>query len=304
MNILGLHGRNDEYWPDADYEAIAYIRPHWLKMMGNTDASVFERLRQLLPDVKFITRLYVGGFGEGHRHPSPDEFAKEAIEQIRPLLPFCSDFEVHNEPNHLHGIEGWGDTEADADDFNRWFSLVYHRINDLSLRSDYQLRLGFPGLAVPHNDLMWLDKCRPAIEMSDWLGCHCYWQAPDYGDKNHLSREWGLKFALYSDLYPDHDIYITEAGNSNCQATYEQKKDGKPYPIDWALYATEFVEWFTELDTVSDDCVHLRKYPKLIGAMPFLLSSPDKNWDGFAWLASDGRKKAVVEPIAKLNHLD
>jgi hypothetical protein len=73
MEIKGVHGRNDIDWPQRDIEAVKRSGVKWLKMMSNTTPAVFARLRDEVPDIKFITRLYHPSFNE-NGHLSPQDF--------------------------------------------------------------------------------------------------------------------------------------------------------------------------------------------------------------------------------------
>jgi hypothetical protein len=93
------------------------------------------------------------------------------------LKPYCTKFHVCNEPNHVERYEGWGPTDDDARSFNAWFQETYRRLKDAHPWAS----IGFPGLALgehSHRERTWLKLCRPAVEMADWLGVHCYWQTP------------------------------------------------------------------------------------------------------------------------------
>jgi hypothetical protein len=270
---VGVHARNDIEFHDADYRIISEAKIETVKMMSQTSLNTFQRLKQLRPDIELITRLFDDRIGK-HGHPSPEEFATRMVPIMRQLQPFSTKFEVHNEPNHLDRIEGWGDTDADAQDFNAWFLRVY---NILKAQCPWA-QLGFPGLAIPHRDVEWVEVCRPAVLKSDWLGVHCYWQTPPHEVHNHLADFWGLRFKYYHQKFPDKIIDLTEVGNSNVQ---------NGIPFTEATHAREYTEYLTE-------CF---KYPYLNSVTFFILSSPDPNWDGFAWRGQDDRPHEVVWAI-------
>lgn len=257
--LIGIHGRNDIYYEDIDYQTISIMKAQVIKTMSQTHNSVYDRLIAEHPNIAFIVRLYGSGFGTGH-HPTPEQFVMEMLPRIEELKQYTSMFQIHNEPNHIARYEGWGQTDEDAHAFTSWYIEVFNRLKS----AHPNLNFGFPGLAVPHRDDRWLEICKSAIEMSDWLGCHCYWQNPNLNENNHLADFWGLRFKMYHDKFPNKDIHILEAGNSNHQ-------NGYPLPED--VMAREMVEWMTTACRFS--------YVK--SASPFILSSPDPNWDGFAW---------------------
>ena len=276
---VGLHGRNNVTFDEIDYQVIHTANIETLKMMGQTQATVFKRLKQENPNIELITRLYDDRFGVNKR-PTPQEFAEKQLPIMRALQPYCAKFEVHNEPNHLQGYEGWGQEDYHAQDFNRWFLRVY----DLLKNALPWALLGFPGLAIPHRDLQWIEICRPAVERADWLGVHCYWQTPPGQGKNHLVDFWGLRFKYYRQKFPRKILDITECGNSNIQAD-------PPIAISEDSLARQYVEYYQEVF----------KYPYLNSASFFLLSSQDPTWDFFAWRSESGRVKPVVQQVKQMS---
>ncbi len=275
---VGLHGRNNITFAEVDYQAIRAANIETLKMMGQTSPAVFQRIKTENPDIEFITRLYDDRFGVD-KHPTPEEFVARQVPIMSALQPYCTKFEVHNEPNHQMRYEGWGQEDRHAEAFNNWFLQVYALIKQALPWT----QLGFPGLAIPHRDLEWIKICRPAIERADWLGVHCYWQTPPGQERNHLNDAWGLRFKYYHQEFPQKIIDITECGNSNIQAN-------PPIEISEAALAQQFVEYYQELF----------RYPYLNSASFFLLSSQDPTWDFFAWRSENGRVKPVVSAVGKM----
>ncbi|NJN84094.1 MAG: N-acetylmuramidase family protein [Caldilineaceae bacterium] len=274
---VGVHGRNGDRWEDADYQVVRDAKIEVVKMMTVSNVDVFRRLKQENPDLQIITRLHGSGFGEGH-HPTAEEYANQMIPKMRELQPYCTDFQVHNEPNHVHRYEGWGNSDDDARDFNAWFLDVFARLKQACPWAS----LGFPGLAVPdplHRDKAWLTLCKPSIEKADWLGCHCYWQTPNDRPSVMLEEHSGLCFKYYHAAYPDKVIHILECGNSNGQ--------GAGFSTDPKLYADEYVRWLTEVF----------KYPYVASTAFFILSSPDPVWDSFAWRTKSALKDRIVAAI-------
>lgn len=267
---VGLHGRNHEFYEEVDYQLIREARIETLKMMSQTHPDVFKRIKRDNPDMEFIVRLWDDRMGVGN-HPTPEQFVERMLPLMEGLRPYATKYEIHNEPNHLHRYEGWGQEDADARDFNEWYQRVFKLLKQ---RCSWAL-LGFPGLAIPHRDLEWVEICRPSVEMSDFLGVHCYWQTTPEQPKNHLTDFWGLRFKYYRDKFPTKIIDLLEVGNSNAQSGL---------PISDEEIARQYVEYFQELF----------KYPYLNSASPFIMSSPDRTWDSFAWRKVSGEVKPVV----------
>lgn len=272
---VGLHGRNAVDFEGPDYQIINQAKIEVLKLMSFTDSGVFDQLKIANPDLLIITRLYDDRINTGYV-PTPEEFSERMGQEILRLGHWCKAYEIHNEPNHPAGYEGWDSSDESAASFNNWFIQVYQ-----ILKARYPwASFGFPGLAIPHRDLEWLELCRPAIEMAGWLGVHCYWQTPASEPNNHLADFWGLRFKSYQAAFPDKDIHITEAGNSNYQSNIPWSED---------QMAREYTEYLTE-------CF---KYPYLKSINFFIMSSPDPYWQPFCWREGD-RLKPVVAAVGGL----
>lgn len=270
---VGVHGRNDYQYHGRDFDLIREAKIEAIKMMSFNPPDIFHRLRDVNSALDFVVRLYDDRINVGY-HPTPAEFADKFIPIMRQLQPYTGKFEVHNEPNHLQGIEGWGQEDHHARDFNTWFPEVYDRLKQACPWA----ALGFPGLAIPHRDLEWVEICRPAVERADWLAVHCYWQNPTFTENNHLDDFWGLRFKHYHEKFPNKTIEITEFGNSNGQSGY---------PVDPHKIAQEYTEYYQELF----------KYPYLFSASAFIMSAPQAEWQIFVWRHENGQFLPVVAAV-------
>jgi len=270
---VGVHGRNATNYEEADFELIERAKIDQMVVMSFTEPANLQRIRTIRPDLEFLIRLYTGGFGPGH-HPGAMRFCSEVIPQVARLQPFAKRFQIHNEPNHAHGTEGWDASNASAKDFAAWYDTAF-----TILKSEFpHLQFGFPGLAVPgfvHRDYQWLDICARQIQMSDFLGAHAYWQGVD--QENMWSDQWGLRFKNYHKRFPNKRIELTEVGNST---------EG----IDPEVVAYEYPNYYSAL-------MH---YPYLGGVSPFIASSPDPQWGDFTWRYENGNMKPVVEAVGWL----
>ncbi|RME47315.1 MAG: hypothetical protein D6796_07815, partial [Caldilineae bacterium] len=279
---VGLNGRNADFFDELDYRVIQTARIETVKMMSHTNPAVFARLKQENPKLEIITRLFDDRIQ--YSHPTPAEFADRMIPVMRTLRPYCHKFQVVNEPNHHQRYEGWGDTDADAKDFNAWFLEVYDRLKNACPWAS----LGFPGLAMPdaaHRDRAWLNICRPAIERADWLGVHCYWQTPPGKPTLAFHENFGLNYQYYHRQFPDKTLEILECGNSNIH---------NQFPITDEAIAQEYVAWLQQVF----------QYNYVNSACFFILSSPDKRWKFFSWRTEDGWVKPVVHWIGQMNRPD
>jgi hypothetical protein len=280
---VGLGGRNDAAFQEGDYQLIGAAKIETLKMMSLTDPAVFARIRKENPDVEFIVRLYDDRMN-ANGHPTPKEFADRMIPIMRGLQPYAVKFEVGNEPNHFRRIEGWGPTDADAQNFNAWFLEVY----GLLKMAHPWAELGYPALATPdsyHRDKAWLALTGEAVERADWLGVHCYWQSPPDKPSTMFDEAHGLCFKYYHELFPAKPLELTEFDNDNVVWDIP--------PLTPEQIAQEVVTYYQELF----------KYPYIRSASAFIMSSPDSQWDYFAWRTDAGGFKPVVAAVADMARL-
>ena len=264
--LVGLHGRNDSQFAEADFQALGHARIGRVKLMSFTDSAVFQRLAKRR---HLITRLYDDRLRDGN-HVGPTLFVERMAPEIERVRGWCRLFEIHNEPNHYTGLEGWGPGDAEARAFRAWYAEVYAMLKARFPWASF----GFPGLALnwPHRDMEWLDICADVIRASDWLGCHCYWQ---WG--NMMSPDWGLRFTQYHAQFPHLPVYITEIGDSTPGRSPEEIAD---------LYVRYYQK--------------VAEYDYIQTAVAFILSSPDPQWDAFCWRNEDGTFRPVVGAVGAM----
>lgn len=283
---VGIMWRNSPDNRERDFQAVQVARMEAIKVMSFTPPDVAVQLKresELGGQLEFLVRLYSGAFGLGHRHPAPEVFVSDMRPAIDAWLPHASKFQIHNEPNHHAGIEGWGSTDDDARSFNAWFLATFEILQSLYPEALF----GFPGLAInyPHRDMEWLQICRPAVEEAHWLGAHAYWQNPNYTDRNHLSPDWGMRLVQYAREFPLKLIEITEVGCSN-------GVDGLPM----AWIPDDYVEWLTEMFRATAESRELN-----VGAAYFfLLSAPQTEWFPFTWVLETGFHRPVVGIVGNM----
>ncbi|MCZ7569695.1 MAG: discoidin domain-containing protein [Ardenticatenaceae bacterium] len=277
--LVGLHARNDAVFTPVDYEIVRQARVESMKTLSFLSDEVYAALRGMNPQMEFIVRLYTH-MPRGSVVP-PQQFADEfqpLIERFGKKFSILK-YEIHNEPNHLTGLEGWGQTEQDARDFQAWYKQVFAILKQ---RNPWAL-FGFPGLAVPHNDLQWLDWAREAIEISDWLGCHIYWQTPANAPNTYRDDVWGGRYQTYHARYPHKLIEVTEYGNSNGQSGI---------PLSEQEQAAQYVWWLT----------NIQRFSYLGSAHAFIATSPDPTWvnQRFTWGdPSSGRVFQVASAVGQ-----
>lgn len=263
---VGLCARNNTKFDGKDFEVFNRAKIELAVMMSFTENSAFDGLRGLNTDMDFIVRLYDGRISSGGSVPQ-EAFVDAMSPEIERLRGYTDMFQIHNEPNHFAGIEGWGSTDEDAENFTHWYKNVLSMLKE---RHPWA-KFGFPGLALnqPHRDLPWLEICRNEIEASDWLGCHCYWQWD-----NMYNESWGLRFTHYHSRFPNKTIHITEFGNST---------PGLPDDV----MATEYTQYYNQL----------QYYEYLGSASAFIATSPDPTWAPFCWAWENGIIRPVVDAV-------
>lgn len=282
MTRIGVCTRNQETFPNAEFEVYHEAKLQSFKVMSHATNDTFKRIATEHPDKEIVVRLWDRGLQDKYFNPgqgdkcSPDEYIavhSKRLDLLFNIVPRHQiKVQIHNEPNHIHKYEGWGQEDEHAASFTQWYIRVFW-----GLKSRYpDVKFGFPGLAIPHRDDQWLAICKPAIRMSDFLGVHLYWQNLEPHHQNHVADFWGLRFKFYNKMYPDHNLYALEAGNSNIHA-------GNQYVNPGAI-ASEIREHISELS----------KYDYVKAVHYFICSSPSPEWEGFVWLKESGERNPVV----------
>ena len=262
--VHGVHWRNDPWRiEESDFHKFALGKFDWVAAIcypnlppelqaGHLD--VYRRLREIDPGVKFLVRLNLSG------PVKSSEFVAAFAPRLEELREFTDLFQIHNEPNHP-GEHFGGSSDESAWRYRWWHQRVVEGLKETAPWA----RLGFPGLAVRQREEAWLDICGPAIDMSDFLGCHVYWQ-----HDNWASPDWGGRYALFPRAFPDKDLYITEYGDSTPGRSATEK-------------ARIYIQWLRKIggqgtgvggQGIEDRC------PK--AACAFILSSSDEAWSSFS----------------------
>lgn len=262
----GLCARNDRRFTPTDFEIFKRAKIELAVVMSFTENEALNGLRGLNESMAFIVRLYDDRIGTGGYVPQ-EAFVERMSPEIERLRPFATLFQIHNEPNHVAGIEGWGSTDGDAYNFAHWYGCVLRMLKN---RHPWA-KFGFPGLALnwPHRDLPWLKICEDVIRKSDWLGCHCYWQY-----YNMYNDDWGMRFGHYHRRFPNKTIHITEFGDS----TPGLRDD---------IMAAEYQEYYRQL----------QHYDYIGSASAFIATSPDPAWAPFCWGWENGIIRPVVDKV-------
>lgn len=268
--IKGVHLPNNKM-RSSDYLAYDSARLEGFK--GMTFASDPEDAQALMVrDADSMVRLYDDRIRAPNHGVKAVQFCLKQEAPIRTYMKMgVKKFEIHNEPNHPSGIEGWGAQREDARRFNAWYQVVYGTLKEMFPDAEF----GFPGLVPQVNDLMWWDECKKSIQMSDWVGFHGYWQFD-----NHTSRQWGMRHVYLWRRHPTKPMYVTECGD-----------------------ATDIEGFDTKAARLGRYASLLQRFPWIQGVYPFILSSHDPQWDEFAWVGQDGQIRPFVDWMRNLQEL-
>jgi len=267
MLVMG-HASNKERWDEADFGLIEQAGFQGMVGLTISEPEMYARANTLLTEPKqWVVRLWWPG-----RPPAPAEF----VAAMKPKLQACQalglrfNVEILTEPNHLSGGPGWGITAEHARDFRLW----YHLTLKLLRQELPNVPFGFPALCpVPDlkTDLVWLDVCRDAVEASDFLAVHCYWQYD-----NMTSPDWGYRFLQYHDLFPEKVLWITEFGDSTPGVSHERK-------------AQEYLSFWQEAAW----------HEYIAGAAPFLVGGTE-DWAEFRLGEPEARAARIAATAAQL----
>lgn len=255
MIRAGVHLANDGNVTDEHLALIRNLR--LVKGLVRLDCDWDEvdwaqlgcHLRQ---DAAVVLRLFFPGRLDAAEFVA--RAAKKLPSVLTSLSPRTCYLEIHNEPNHAGGIEGWGATDADAADFADWYRGVL-----LGLEHHGLFHLGFPGLAVgewAHRERRWATINHLNMAASDWIGVHCYWQTWEQIEHPQL----GLNWKWYRKHFPGHRIIVTEAGNSGCDGPM-----GAPGPAE---QAAQYRRW---CELARDD----------VWGVAFYILGGSEDWKGF-----------------------
>jgi len=253
---VGLCARNDFHLYDPDIELVKEARLEAIKFFQFTDPVCFDRIREFKPDILAMVRLY--SFGLAEQLIWPEQFVDEVSEgSERWLAKGVTFFEVHNEPN----IEGGFETPEAWED---WFCEVVYLLRERFPEGKW----GYPGLSPAANDIEWLNGSVEAVNVADFLCCHCYWT----NEAQLTDTGFGERYKLYHLNFPDKELYITEFSNP---------AEG-PVP-------EQYLEWLRRM----------KESQLVVAAFSFIMSSPDPAWHKEAWRHEDGGFKPIVFAVGQ-----
>lgn len=247
--LIGVHGDNRPLWPESAFRRLTLARPDLVKMMTCNDLAMFWRVKALLHAAKVITRLFWLG-----KPPAPEAFVEAVSPAVAGICELGYEtFELLNEPNAPW--EGFG--PSGAEEFDHWALEAIPMLR----RRFPGIRLLWPGLAVnpEFNDEAWWRICQRSVAACDGLAGHGFWQ-PDWAMED---RQWGLRFLVGREMYPDKEIWVTEAGCTDPSVSKHHRAELYPRYCEilrglgvkgvafWLLEGTE--EWEREQNAFFDE---------------------------------------------------
>lgn len=259
-SVWGIHGRNGD---DNLVGEILEVNPSHVTILHLQSWAGKEIVEQI--DGILHVRFYLTRWSQW----DPEVWAQEcAFHAMRDRGGWCLlqfpriHFSPSNEMNLE--VEGGGEDVGWYDVIDDWLYRWVVRFRQVTgcLRE----RLHWPALAYGHNELEYgYARCARSLAEFGVLGCHSYWYTPE----QLVSQWYGRRYLL------DHQatgklVFVSEAGN------FRVTDPGMP---------DEMVVWFESLYL----------FPFVIGATPFIRSSPDPGHRDNDWSRNRELIRAVRE---------
>ncbi len=225
---------------------------------------------------------------------TPAQFVNDRRDQIAAFINAgLGEFEILSEPNTSR--EGFGRSWTSAQGFNAWHMEAVDRLRGLFPG----IRLGFPGLspgpadfntdplvgrpARPVGDVDFLNNCAEAVQASDYLCVHTYWQ--DINMMRGIDPDntgWGgLRFVrYYHERFPAMTLVISEFANNRPGVGGLPPGDAQ-----WRVIGDEYAEFYTL-------CA---QYEWIEAAFAHTLRDPDRADQ--SWVTNDFVERRVVEGV-------
>ena len=234
--LLGVHASSDPYMTEQGIDAITVSNPGVIKVLSFHSPNDIESLKDRNPQTKlWVIRAFLS-FANG-RNVTPNQFFNDTISDVTRSLGALSGeavaIELHNEPNLVD--EGWGGSWGGGLTFNDWYLSV------LSLYRQHlpSAKFIFPGLSpggsiagIRTDEMAFGQQCSSAIEASDYLGVHTYWNV-GYSMSSAIAgtSRYASQFAK--------PVIITEASNTSIGTT----------PTDKAY---QYIQFANDISAIGD----------------------------------------------------
>jgi murein DD-endopeptidase MepM/ murein hydrolase activator NlpD len=266
--LVGVHGRMDGPLAEADLQAIRKSRVEAIKLQSNASQANLDEIHKLDNSVFVLVRLYADLSSQPV--PAGDFVQWVQAEAQRMYTRGIRYFEVHNEPNLE--TEGCQRSWADGAAFGRWFQEVVTR-----LRARLpEAKFGYPGLAPGdsvdgkrQDAFLFLQQSEEAVQISDWIGVHCFWSRPE----DMFSATQARLYEAYRSRYPEKLLFITEFSN--------------PAPdVEPQVKGAQYVEFYQMIRTLPG-----------IGAAFCVGLSASTGFQAEAWRTESGQLTAIPDLI-------
>jgi len=213
--LIGLHGRTNGEFEDADYPIVARAQLEAVKITSHATLDTVQRLRAINPEMFVLIRA-IETFEEDSqpRKVTPAQFVERTTPDLSRLCdadPSLRYIEIHNEPNLRS--EGLGGSWKDGAEFGDWFLEVMA----LQRQRFPDAHFGFPGLSPGPTSAAagrvdsdaFLSQAEVAAQQADWIGLHAYW----VNEKEISDERLGFGFMDYRARFPEKLLFVTEFGN-------------------------------------------------------------------------------------------
>lgn len=169
----GLQLRNGDNTTD-DWACVMEGKLDAVKFTTDTAFYDLDYACTLVTPSHILLRLFAD---LSERVVQPQEFASWYTAWLDKFASIGGQYvEVHNEPNLT--AEGLGLSWQNGVTFASWLISVLTELR----RIQPALKYGFPGLSpggsvsgVRMDEMTFYNEAKPAVELCDWIGVHCYW---------------------------------------------------------------------------------------------------------------------------------
>jgi LysM repeat protein len=209
-NRWGIHAPNAGFRRMDDFYAAGFQNYTVLHVNEN----LIPQIRAKYPTARILVRMYLKNWYT----TAPEEWAREITDIANRLRPLTNEITWANEQNlDLEGHPQGASVNQPVppaslyQDINAWNLEMIQRLRE----SIPWARLHYPAFANDHSDdknqggYVGLEICRPSIQRSDVMDCHCYWRADD----GPLTLDGGQRFTYTHSYFPEKPIFISECGN-------------------------------------------------------------------------------------------
>lgn len=209
---FGIHLPNG----DMDLSKFSDVVGDGCYTLLHPQAGVLGELRRRQPSALVLVRMYTPNWCA----LDPRQWARDCAEVYRQVkgytkhLTWANEQQLRDESGGVIGADAGH--RATADDYRKIHTWNLAWLDEFKRQAGCaDAILHYPAFATGHSDdqndygFVGLDICRPGIEQCHILDRHYYWDV-NAGPED----KWGCqRIALAHALFPDHPIFVSEAGN-------------------------------------------------------------------------------------------